>query len=200
VTQKADTPVIAIPAGPQPLGRSAPTKISIPAIGLRAPIDAMGLRPDGSVQTPSFKRANHAGWFRLGPSPGEPGAAVILGHVDTKKGAAVFYYLTRLRPGEAIEVVRADGSTAIFTIDSLEEFAKAAFPTDRVYLGSAEPALRLVTCGGRFDARERSYVDNIVVFARLTGVRPAAPAQTGSPPARETATMQREFPWPVQME
>ncbi|MCP2327171.1 hypothetical protein HDA40_005678 [Hamadaea flava] len=163
--------------GPGPLTRSTPRKIVIPRIGLRAWIEEIGLRPDGAIETPSFERANHASWYKLGPSPGEAGAAVVIGHVDSRKSVAVFYYLTRLRPGEEIEIERADRTTAIFTIEVMQSFPKADFPTDRVYAGGPVPELRLITCGGRYDATSHSYSDNIVVFARLTGVRPPPPPQ-----------------------
>jgi hypothetical protein len=164
-----------VTSSPSPLNHSVPSKIIIPAIGLRADIDQIGLRPDGALETPSFERANRAAWYRLGPSPGEAGPAVIIGHVDTKKGPAVFYYLTKLHPGDKIEVERTDGVTAIFTIDTLESFPKSEFPTNRVYGGSPAPLLRLITCGGRFDASRHSYVDNIVAFAHLTAVRRPPP-------------------------
>lgn len=155
-----------------PMTRSVPTKIVIPAIGLRAGIEAVDLRPDGEVATQPLERAQRAAWYRPGASPGEAGPSVIIGHVDGKKGVAVFYYLTRLRPGDRIEVYREDGGVGIFTVQSLEEVPKNDFPTDRVYAGSAEPSLRLITCGGRYDRQRATYVDNVVVFARMTALRP----------------------------
>jgi len=163
--------------GPAALSRSAPRKVIIPKIGLRAWTEQIGLRPDGAIETPSYERANHASWYKLGPSPGEAGAAVIIGHVDSKKSVGVFYYLTRLRPGDQIEIEREDRQAAVFTIESLQSFPKADFPADRVYAGGPAPELRLITCGGRYDAERHSYSDNIVVFARLTGVRPPPPPQ-----------------------
>ncbi|NUT37618.1 MAG: class F sortase [Hamadaea sp.] len=163
--------------GPTPLGRSVPRKIVIPKIGLQAGVEQIGLRADGAIETPSYERANRAAWYRLGPSPGEPGAAVIVGHVDSKKSVAVFFYLTKLRPGDVIEVEREDRTTAVFTVESLESFEKTQFPTDRVYGPTAEPSLRLVTCGGRYDRSRGAYVDNIVVFAHFTGVKPPPPPQ-----------------------
>ncbi|MGY0232058.1 class F sortase [Longispora urticae] len=152
--------------------RSAPVKLAIPAIRLEAFIDTVGLTRDGRIETPPYERANRAAWYRFGPTPGEPGPAVILGHVDSKSKVAVFFYLTRLTAGAPIEISRADGSRGRFTVDSVERFAKARFPTDRVYGSSPVPALRLVTCGGQFDRRRQEYLDNVIVFAHLTDVRP----------------------------
>jgi hypothetical protein len=151
------------------LDRSAPTKIAIPSINLRAWVDQVALLPDGTIETPPYERANRAAWYRLGPAPGEPGSAVIVGHVDSKKAVAVFWYLTGIQPGDPIEVIREDGRTAVFTVSSVERFAKTEFPTDRVYADVDVPVLRLVTCGGRYE--NGRYTDNVIVFASMTEIR-----------------------------
>ncbi|CNF45824.1 Sortase (surface protein transpeptidase) [Mycobacterium tuberculosis] len=153
------------------LPRSVPVRVAVPSIGVRAPLIGLGLAPDGSVRVPAADRPGEAGWYDRGPTPGERGAAVLLGHVDSAKGAAVFYDLGRLRPGDRVEVARADGRTAAFTIESVERVAKDRFPTRRVYGPLDHAGLRLVTCGGTFDRTERSYRDNIIVYAALTAVR-----------------------------
>ncbi|GLI02338.1 class F sortase [Phytohabitans aurantiacus] len=155
------------------LDRSAPTSIVIPSINLRAALDEIGMLPDGRMEVPPYERAHRAAWYRLGPSPGERGSAVIVGHVDSKKAVAVFWYLTRVQPGDPVEVIRQDGDTAVFTVSSVEQFAKSHFPSDRVFADVDVPVLRLVTCGGPYDADRHAYADNVVVFASMTGVRPA---------------------------
>ncbi|QKW39135.1 class F sortase [Actinomadura sp. NAK00032] len=158
------------PAGPV-LPRSVPVQVAVPAIGVRAPLVRLGLDADGSVQVPRADRPGEAGWYDLGPSPGERGAAVLLGHVDSAAGAAVFYDLGRLRPGHRIEVTRADGRVAVFTVESVERVAKDRFPTRRVYGPLDRPGLRLVTCGGAFDRAAHGYRDNVIVYAAETSVR-----------------------------
>ncbi|MBB6397728.1 sortase (surface protein transpeptidase) [Actinomadura coerulea] len=153
------------------LGRSLPVGVSIPSIGVRAPLVRLGLRAGGEVQVPPAGRPGEAGWYQGGPAPGERGAAVVLGHVDSAKGAAVFYDLGRLRPGNRVEVSRADGRVAVFTVESVERVPKGRFPTARVYGPLDHPALRLVTCGGAFDRAERGYRDNVIVYAAETAVR-----------------------------
>jgi hypothetical protein len=170
------------------MGRSAPTKILIRSIGLRAWVDQVGLTSHGTVETPPYAQAKHAAWYRPGPSPGERGPAVIIGHVDSRTSVAVFFYLSRVRPGDSVEIVRADGRSAIFTVDSIERFAKTQFPTQRVYGEVDAPVLRLITCGGKFDAKTANYLDNIVVFARLTGTRAAGNATVSPIPGTPTAT------------
>ncbi|SNS16171.1 class F sortase [Actinomadura mexicana] len=166
----AATPRAAGGHGPV-LDRSPPVRVSIPSIGVRAPLARLGLGAGGEVQVPPADRPGEAGWYQGGPTPGERGAAVILGHVDSAKGAAVFYDLGRLRPGHRIEVSRADGRVAVFTVESVERVPKGRFPTARVYGPLDHPGLRLVTCGGAFDRAERSYRDNVIVYAAETAVR-----------------------------
>ncbi|XVQ07094.1 class F sortase [Spirillospora sp. CA-255316] len=153
------------------LTRSVPVRVDVPSIGVRAPLTRLGLEPDGSVQVPAADRPGEAGWYEGGPTPGERGPAVLLGHVDSAKGAAVFYDLGRLRPGQRVEVGRADGRVAVFTVESVERVSKDRFPTQRVYGPLGHAGLRLVTCGGAFDETRRSYRDNIIVYASQTAVR-----------------------------
>ncbi|MEU3456285.1 class F sortase [Micromonospora sp. NPDC006766] len=124
---------------------------------------------DGTLEVPPLERAELTGWYRLGPTPGEIGNALIVGHVDSRRtGAAVFYRLSALRPGDGIAVTRADGSVARFTVERTERYPKSSFPADLVYGSNPKPSLRLVTCGGQFDRGTRSYLDNIIVSATLT--------------------------------
>ncbi|RAO40927.1 hypothetical protein GAR06_05874 [Micromonospora saelicesensis] len=150
------------------LARSAPTSIEIPRIGVDATIMSLGTNPDGTVQVPPLDKADQAGWYEPGASPGETGNAVIVGHVDSAVlGPAVFFDLGALVPGDTVTVRRADGVPATFTVDSVKSYPKTAFPTELVYGPSDRPSLRVVTCGGQFDQAAKSYPDNIVVFATL---------------------------------
>lgn len=164
------------PLGPDPvsvaaaLAPSTPTEIEIPAIGVRAPITQVGQNADGTVQVPPLDNHNLAAWYDRSVAPGQDGSSVILGHVDTYQGPSVFYDIKNLRRGDAIEVVRADGGTAVFTVIGVEEVQKSSFPADSVYDNVTYPALRLITCGGPFDPDRGSYLDNIVVYAYLSGV------------------------------
>ncbi|NUR73917.1 MAG: class F sortase [Hamadaea sp.] len=154
------------------LSRSAPVGVRIPAIGVDAGIVATGVEPDDSIEVPSLATPDLAGWYRYGPSPGEPGSAILVGHVDSRlSGPAVFFRLGDLRKGDDILVDRDDGSTAVFTVDAVRLVAKDEFPSQEVHRAAATSLLRLITCGGRFDRSARSYLDNIIVYASLTGTR-----------------------------
>ncbi|MFB9849613.1 class F sortase [Micromonospora andamanensis] len=153
---------------PTGLPRAAPTGITIPRIGVRAGIMALGTNPDGTVQVPPLDQALLAGWYEPGPSPGEPGNSVIVGHVDSAAiGPAVFFSLGALQPGDTVTVDRTDGRAATFRVDSVASYPKAAFPTELVYGPSDRPGLRVVTCGGQFDEATGDYPDNVIVFASL---------------------------------
>lgn len=148
---------------------SAPVTLRIPAIDLAVPLSRLGLNPDRTVEVPTDFAA--AGWFRLGPPPGQPGSAVILGHVDSYRGPAVFFRLRELRPGDEVEVGLADGSVARFAVRAVETYLKRDFPAERVYGSHGGRELQLVTCGGAFDSRSRSYLSNVVAYTTLVGVR-----------------------------
>ncbi|WP_343447647.1 class F sortase [Micromonospora schwarzwaldensis] len=153
---------------PAALPRSAPTTIVIPRIGVRAEVMTLGTNPDGTVEVPPLDQAMKAGWYSPGASPGEAGNAVVVGHVDSAKlGPAVFFNLGALVPGDTIAVSRQDGSTVTFTVEEVRSYPKTAFPAEQVYGPSAVPGLRVVTCGGVFDRTAGSYLNNIVVYARM---------------------------------
>ncbi|MGC4885625.1 class F sortase [Micromonospora sp. DT227] len=154
------------------LAASPPSRITIPRIGVRADVLALGVNDDGTVQVPPLDQAMNAGWYKLGASPGELGNAVIMGHVDSAKiGPAVFFRLGELRPGDTVSVERADRTEVTFQVDGLKSYPKDQFPTELVYGPSDRASLRVITCGGRFDEQKRSYTDNVIVFATMTGVR-----------------------------
>jgi len=140
-----------------------PVRVRIPAIGVRSTLARLGRAPDGTVEVP--RRWEQAGWYTGGFRPGQPGPAVVLGHVDSRNGRAVFYDLRRLRPGATVLVDRADSTTARFRVTRVERYRKTRFPSDLVYFPTLEPSLRLVTCGGSFDPASGHYRDNVIVLA-----------------------------------
>jgi LPXTG-site transpeptidase (sortase) family protein len=149
------------------LARSVPVRIRIPVIGVSAPVMRLGKNADGTVQVPPLGDHNLTGWYAYGPAPGQRGAAVILGHVDSLTGISVFFYLKDLHKGDRIYVTLADGKVAAFAVDGVQKVAKTAFPTAAVYGRARYPELRLITCGGPFDAASGHYLDNIIVYAHL---------------------------------
>lgn len=151
-----------------PLSDSKPLRVDIASIGLHAGIVERGLA-NGAVDPPPYDTPDVAGWFRGGPVPGAAGAALLVGHVDTATRPAVFYGLSSVTPGAEVEIERADGSVAEFTVEGVEVVDKDHFSAERVYGAGTRPELRLITCGGTFDRERRAYSANVVVFAALTG-------------------------------
>ncbi|MFD0636710.1 class F sortase [Catenulispora yoronensis] len=132
----------------------------------------LGLNSDGTLQVPPLTDPATPGWYRYSPVPGQVGPAVIVGHIDGTTGAeGVFFKLGALRPGDTVDVTRGDGTVARFRIDGVTKYPKASFPTATVYGNTANPQLRLITCAGPFE--NQHYLDDIVVYATLTGIRPA---------------------------
>jgi len=153
---------------------STPVGLSISSIAVQAPVERVDVDRDGTLVPPSLREASQVGWYERGPTPGEAGNAVIVGHVDTSdSGPAVFYRLGRLKPGDEIAVTRRDGSTVTFEVDGVRLYPKRAFPADLVYGPAARPQLRLVTCGGTFDRATSTYSGNTVITATMVSWRAA---------------------------
>jgi Sortase domain len=142
-----------------------PVRLEIPRIGVASSLDRLGRAPDGTVQEPS--RWEVPGWYEPGPRPGDPGSAVLLSHVDSKHGPAVFFRLPELRRGDEVRVKRADGSSVQFVVQRIAKYDKQRFPTDEVYYPTLTSMLQLVTCGGQFDTASGHYRSNIIVFATM---------------------------------
>ncbi|MGW2595666.1 class F sortase [Streptomyces sp. NPDC001515] len=153
-----------------PLKPSAPVRIRIPAIRVDAPMMRLGLGPDGSLDVPPAGNTDIVGWYKDGTPPGAKGTAIVAGHVDNADGPSVFYDLGAMKKGSAIEVLRQDGRTAVFTLDAIEVYENEDFPDRRVYGASEHASLRLITCGGGFSSAT-GYRGNVVAYAHLTGVR-----------------------------
>jgi len=147
------------------LSRSIPVHITIPDIGVDAPITQVGKAEDGTIQTPG--NGTDTAWYKQSPTPGEIGPAIIVGHVDWINNVAVFWKLRELKPGNTVIVTREDGSKASFKVDSLSQFSQASFPTEQVYGNIDFAGLRLITCSGSFNSQTYQYSDNTVVFASL---------------------------------
>jgi Sortase domain len=143
----------------------APVRLEIGRIGVSTGLQRLGRARDGTVEVPS--EWGVAGWYAGGTRPGDPGSAVILGHVDSKSGPAVFYRLRELRPGDLVEVVQAGGTRVRFAVERTEQVDKERFPTADVYYPTLTPRLRLVTCGGSFDPATGHYRSNVIVYATL---------------------------------
>jgi hypothetical protein len=146
-------------------GVATPVRLVVPSIGVDTALQSVGVLPDGTLQPPS--EWGIAGWYADGVRPGDPGPAVIEGHIDSRNGPAVFFRLRDLHAGATVLVHTAAGTTLRFVVDTVREYPKTKFPTAAVYGPTPLPVLRLVTCTGEFNWQARSYLDNLVVSARL---------------------------------
>lgn len=163
----APTPQPAL-SGPPSAGTATglpgpPTAVRIPAIGIDTAPIPLGVAADGTAEVPAdYARV---GWFAGG---GRSAATVLLGHVDSRSGPAVFHRLRDLAAGDRVEIERG-GQRAVYAVERVEQVAKDAFPTFAVFGATGEDVVRLVTCAGAFDRGARSYTDNLVVHAVRTG-------------------------------
>lgn len=164
--------VAAPAAGMLPVLEIVPTRVRIPSIDVDAHVVDLGLAPDRSLEVPDD--ISVTGWYTGRSVPGEIGPSVVVGHVDSAiAGKGVFFDLRRLVAGDSIEIERSDGTIAAFRVTEITTVSKDKFPTERVYGSTAQPTLRLITCGGNFDGGVRSYDDNVIVYAEFLGNREA---------------------------
>jgi len=158
-------PIAAPPQSAQATPVASPVSLTIPLIGVQTRLMTLGLAADGTMQVPPLSSASVAGWYTGSPRPGAVGSAIIVGHVDSVNGPAVFDRLDELRPGDDVYVKRADGTTVKFRVTSLQTYLKDHFPTQTVYGPTPDAELRLITCGGAFDYATGHYLSNTVVYA-----------------------------------
>jgi LPXTG-site transpeptidase (sortase) family protein len=148
------------------IARSRPLTLIIPALTINTVVGTLGLQADHQVMVPT--NTHIVGWYDDGPTPGEIGSSVILGHVDSFAGPGTFFYLKNLKAGDSITVKLADGVITHFAVTKVVEYSKNAFPDKLVYGSHGTRSLQLVTCGGTFDHETGHYESNIVVFSRFT--------------------------------
>jgi hypothetical protein len=156
-------PIVAVPQSPGPRPVAAPVALTIPLIGVQTNLINLGLTSSGALQVPSTTSV--AGWYTGSPRPGAIGSAIIVGHIDSVKHPGVFYRLSELVKGDKVYVKRADGTLIEFSVTSVQTYLKDHFPTEDVYGPVPDAELRLITCGGAFDAATGHYLSNIVVYA-----------------------------------
>jgi LPXTG-site transpeptidase (sortase) family protein len=146
-----------------------PSTLRIPSINIEAPFEgSIGLDEEGAILVPNGY--DTVGWYSHGPVPGSLGPSVILGHVDSKEGPAVFFYLGQVKKGDEVIVDREDGSSVIYTITELERVEQGTFPTEKVYGSLPYAGIRLITCSGSYDRGEKRYSHNLIVYGELLRV------------------------------
>ncbi len=169
-------PVRSGPPSPAPV-RGRPVSISIPAIGVRSRLLYVGLNPDHSIGVPPLDDpplTNEAAWYKYSSVPGQPGASIIDGHVDSAAdGPSVFFRLGALRPGDRVSIALTSRQVAVFRVTGVRLFPQDRFSARLVYRTTSYPALRLITCGGDFDPVTHTYLANVIAFATLLSIRPA---------------------------
>ena len=126
--------------------------------------EPLGLNNDRTIEVPESYET--VAYYKFGPKPGEVGPAVVLGHVDSYRGPAVFYRLGQLEVGDEIFIEKSDGSKDVFIVESLERHSQDGFPTEKVYSDLDYPGLRLITCTGTYDHDTLRYSHNLIVFAK----------------------------------
>lgn len=161
-----DVERIGIPVEPRAvIAPNAPVSVAIDVLGVRAPVDPVGIYEDGSVEIP--EDVSRVGWYRFGSDPAQgEGSTVIVGHRDGfDQGAGAFYSIAGLDIGDAIEVELADGSLRDYEVVAREVVAKNLLPTSDLFAENGPERLTLISCIGYFDRDGDGYRENVVVTA-----------------------------------
>ncbi|MDD7916183.1 class F sortase [Actinomycetospora callitridis] len=156
---------------PAPLAASAPTRVTVPSISAESSLVPTGLQENGSLEVPPVSEPMQASWFDQSPTPGEVGPSIVLGHVNGGGRPGIFVNLKDVVAGAQVFIDRADGQRAVFEVSRVDTIPKDSFPTDAVYNDTANPQLRLITCGGDYDRSARSYLSNVIVYADFVEVQ-----------------------------
>jgi sortase (surface protein transpeptidase) len=142
----------------------APVALTVPALGIEAPVDPVGVRDDGQMAIPDD--VGRVGWYRFGPAPGGEGSAVLAGHVDDREqGLGELAPLREVEVGAEVLVTDTAGGTTRWRVVSRQQVDKQALPVDRLFAREGPPRLALVTCGGEFLPEQGRYESNVVVVA-----------------------------------
>jgi sortase A len=163
-------------SGPATLSTALPDRLQLPAIGVNARVESVGTTPQNAMDVP--KDLHDVGWYAAGIRPGQPGDAVIDGHLDWYTGSAVFANLSRLDVGDQAVILTADGTAVIFRVTSATSYAVGQPPSD-LFNRQGPARLSLITCGGSWDGHQ--YNRRLVVNAELLSVSSPSAAH---PPAR----------------
>lgn len=157
-----------------------PTSIEIPSINIEGgQLMPLGLAKDHTIQTPPLSTPQIGGWYTGASVPGDEGTAVIISHVDGDNQKGLFFNLSKVKVGDEIGVDRSDGHMAVFTVTKVGLYCKEksacppgkqVFPSKEFYSNQSQSQLHLETCGGRFSARDKNYLDAFVVFSILTSL------------------------------
>src|SRR6266480_3445478 len=149
-------------------------RLLIPSIGVNASIESVGVRPDGTMETPAQRPWNDVGWYNSGPRPGERGSAVIAGHLDRPGGnPAVFWRLRDLHTGDSVLVIDASGKALRFQVTRIIFFQPQDAPVQDVWAIRLGAFLNLTTCAGDWIPTQHQTALRLVVYTSFAGQTPA---------------------------
>ncbi|GGR69798.1 class F sortase [Streptomyces roseolus] len=162
-TGEATGPPSSTGAGPS--RTPAPRTLSIPRLGLSAPVDPVGVAEDGQTEVPPDP--DRVGWYRFSPAPGSAaGSSVIVGHVDARgRGLGVLDGLNEVRQGDRVLIGREDDSTVTYEITARRTVGKKALAVSDAFRREGRPVLTLITCAGPYLPDGGGYQNNLVVTA-----------------------------------
>lgn len=167
VTMPAAHTHIGVAACPCPIDMNAGTHLLIPAIGIDAPVEPVGVLSNGALNVPQINQWTGVGWYKDGPVPGQAGSAIIDGHLDRPGGSpAVFWNLHQLQRGDMVMVVDAQGQTLRFQVIQLQAYRPNIAPLGKIYGDTSGVYLNLITCDGSWIPSQHQTAERLVVYTK----------------------------------
>jgi LPXTG-site transpeptidase (sortase) family protein len=145
-----------------------PLRLSIPAIGVNAFVESLGLHSNGDLATPTQNPWEDVGWYDMGPHPGDNGSAVIDGHLDRPGGyPAVFWRLRAIQMGDDVQVTNKGGNTLHFRVTRIAYYSPDRAPLQDIFGNQGGRYLNLITCAGDWIPSQRQTTLRLVVYTTL---------------------------------
>ena len=140
------------------------TRLIIPTLNVDAPVESVGLTPQGGIGIP--KNYRNVAWFTGSVRPGEKGTAIIDGHSGWNGNRpAIFDGLRSLRVGDIIRIEDAQKNIATFSVRELRIYKDDEIVPEVFLSKDGGAHLNLITCGGVWDEASQGYANRLVVFA-----------------------------------
>lgn len=153
---------------PQTSMQANPVRLVIPSIGVNAFVESVGILNNGDLATPAHSPWEDVGWFVAGPQPGEPGSAVIDGHLDRPGGyPAVFWNLRNMQFGATVMVITANGKTLSFRVTRVAFYSPQVAPIQEIFGNASGTYLNLITCAGDWIPSQHQTTLRLVVYTTL---------------------------------
>ncbi len=151
------------------VGNTKPVKISIPAIHVSTSVEARGLNSRKVMLPPTS--AKNVVWYNGGVAPGQPGSAIMYGHLtDIHFKPAIFSNLRKVKVKDEVIVSAADGKKYTYAVIKIDTFRSDSITSTQLTPPTKFSHLTLYTCAGHWVPKLGKYSQYLVVYTSLKSV------------------------------